>query len=529
MVRIVPRTLSAALLLLGLLPAAPAAARPSAAAGACPQVHFFGLRGSGESRQTMGPSVADTFNRFRNKLVGKKVTVGVPEPIEYSAVALLKKDGWPSVPGWLKLPGSMAEGAAMLRHQLEVQVRKCPEQEFVIAGYSQGAGAVRLALAKMTLKDPPAFRKNIKAILLYADPFYNPEDRFAVHAASTTQDSEVRGLLFRLVKLAQNGSVAIAPAIFPETLLLVGQTMPSWIPHARSYCHRGDIVCAATVEQTKALVTGSPVNGITIHEKAYLSTYPEAASTWLAGLFKAKLPDLVPARPVVQPKGAICAGSSPDIRVTVANKGGVDSGDFGIRWSADGRTVTVGQPNVAAGRKVTRKYTWGKITEGAHELVVNVDPKNAVAESAETNNATRISLTATSCAKKDFTVRVQAAKGWQDSGIDIKGKFNISDLGENTWSVDHVNHPYVGPNGYPPEQDRLIAPGYKYDSGKPYGYLLGKLVAPDGQEHYFPVGAGGLWQNPFKSPARLHLRINDADRALGDNGGSVLVDVNPWP
>jgi hypothetical protein len=61
----------------------------------------------------------------------------------------------------------------------------------------------------------------------------------------------------------------------------------------------------------------------------------------------------------------------------------------------------------------------------------------------------------------------------------------------------------VGPGGYSPEQDQQIAQGYKYDSTKPYGYLLGKLVAPDGHEYVFGVGEGGLWENLFNAPSYL--------------------------
>ncbi|MFI6908216.1 hypothetical protein ACIBKY_43630 [Nonomuraea sp. NPDC050394] len=122
------------------------------------------------------------------------------------------------------------------------------------------------------------------------------------------------------------------------------------------------------------------------------------------------------------------------------------------------------------------------------------------------------------------TMEVQSAQGWQDTGIDIAGKFNVSDLNEGTWTVDHRNHPYVDAGGYSAADDQRIAQGYKYDAGRPYGYLLGRLG-----QRVFPVGGGGLFEHTGDRPARLYLRINDADQALGDNAGSIKVDINPWP
>ncbi|MFI1036072.1 cutinase family protein, partial [Streptomyces sp. NPDC020951] len=49
----------------------------------------------------------------------------------------------------LKTPDSVAKGAARLQQDLRDRVHACPTQKIVLAGYSQGAWAIRVALDKL--------------------------------------------------------------------------------------------------------------------------------------------------------------------------------------------------------------------------------------------------------------------------------------------------------------------------------------------------------------------------------------------
>jgi PKD repeat protein len=85
-----------------------------------------------------------------------------------------------------------------------------------------------------------------------------------------------------------------------------------------------------------------------------------------------------------------------------------------------------------------------------------------------------------------------------------------------TWSVDALNLPWSGPEGYPIDIDSTIPDGCKYDPSQPYAALLGQV----GGGALFPVGLGGTFV--ADADGALALRINDHDGCLGDNGGTLL-------
>ncbi|GAA0439449.1 hypothetical protein Acor_13990 [Acrocarpospora corrugata] len=188
------------------IPALAAAAPPD-----CPTVHVFAARGSGESAG-MGKAVKTTYDKFRTLMKRKKVTV------DYEALR------YPAVPIWdPTMPASVALGAAELVIRVEQQAAACPEQEFVLAGYSQGAWVIHSALP--LLKDRNAGR--ISALLLYADPLFHLKDKFAYpKGAGGSEDTrKYKGLLNRLYDLKT-------------------ARLPSWVAPARTYCREGDVICS---------------------------------------------------------------------------------------------------------------------------------------------------------------------------------------------------------------------------------------------------------------------------------------------
>ncbi|MFG2873159.1 hypothetical protein [Streptomyces sp. NPDC048338] len=87
-----------------------------------------------------------------------------------------------------------------------------------------------------------------------------------------------------------------------------------------------------------------------------------------------------------------------------------------------------------------------------------------------------------------------------------------------SWTVDVRNFPMVGPGGYGADIDRKIFQPCKFVAGQAFGELLGR-IGESGTA--FSVGAGGMLTAP--DSGTLFLRINDADRCLGDNDGSITV------
>jgi hypothetical protein len=120
------------------------------------------------------------------------------------------------------------------------------------------------------------------------------------------------------------------------------------------------------------------------------------------------------------------------------------------------------------------------------------------------------------------TYTVSSTQGWQDTGIVIPvgGEFRI-DYSYGTWTVDYHNFPEVDAGGYPSNMDVSIYQPCKYVSDRPYGYLLGR----GGGLGLMRVGNGGTIYRDTVEDVHLSLRINDIDRCLGDNAGSVTVTV----
>jgi hypothetical protein len=130
------------------------------------------------------------------------------------------------------------------------------------------------------------------------------------------------------------------------------------------------------------------------------------------------------------------------------------------------------------------------------------------------------------------TVAVSAKTGWQSTNIYLTdGEKFIVRYVSGTWTVDHRNFPYVSPAGYTNSVDAQIYQPCKYDTGRNYGVLLG-VVGSKG--HEFPIGEGGQFAAVAPSHyyqgggngGYLYLRINDDDACLGDNAGSVTMQVS---
>ncbi|MEP0855822.1 alpha/beta hydrolase [Trichocoleus sp. DQ-U1] len=112
-------------------------------------------------------------------------------------------------------------------------------------------------------------------------------------------------------------------------------------------------------------------------------------------------------------------------------------------------------------------------------------------------------------------VSVDSRSGWQH--FNLPGSFTRVASISGGWSVDTQNYASVGSSGHSGRDAEALAPynQYKFDQRFPFGALL------------MGSGQGTLWiQNPLSfngSFGAVDMRINDADNALGDNGGSLQV------
>ncbi|XZN89009.1 MAG: hypothetical protein ACM65M_15100 [Microcoleus sp.] len=113
---------------------------------------------------------------------------------------------------------------------------------------------------------------------------------------------------------------------------------------------------------------------------------------------------------------------------------------------------------------------------------------------------------------------VDARKGWQS--FTLPGRFTQVVSISGSWSVDDRNYKRIGPEGHSGEAAKRLEPynQYKYTQTYPFGVLL--VGVPGDWETAIPRP---IWPLPKAVSQRVMMRINDADNALGDNAGSLLV------
>lgn len=124
--------------------------------------------------------------------------------------------------------------------------------------------------------------------------------------------------------------------------------------------------------------------------------------------------------------------------------------------------------------------------------------------------------TFTSTTMDQKTLEVSSRMGWQTL-VFKKPVVRISGV-TGSWSVDDNEHKRVGPEGHRGKSASILSRWdyYKFDKQYPFGALL---VEIDGDD-YVPVTGPMEFKKPVRS---IRARINDADSALGDNGGSLLI------
>jgi hypothetical protein len=114
---------------------------------------------------------------------------------------------------------------------------------------------------------------------------------------------------------------------------------------------------------------------------------------------------------------------------------------------------------------------------------------------------------------------IDSSRGWQRIPVTVtEGERFFVFYVSGSWTVDHRNFARVGAEGYPEQTDSAIYQPCKLDRDEPFGELMGR-VGERGEP--FPIGSGGDFTGRDTGP--MFLRINDHDRCLKDNDGSLNV------
>jgi hypothetical protein len=116
---------------------------------------------------------------------------------------------------------------------------------------------------------------------------------------------------------------------------------------------------------------------------------------------------------------------------------------------------------------------------------------------------------------------VSATQGWQQTPITFtQGEAFTITYASGQWTVDSRNWPYVGNDGYDQATDhRILAvgPACKFVGFEPFGTLL--------WTNYGHPDRAVMGGHMAGSSGPLSFRINDVDGCLGDNAGSIRVDI----
>jgi uncharacterized protein YvpB len=95
----------------------------------------------------------------------------------------------------------------------------------------------------------------------------------------------------------------------------------------------------------------------------------------------------------IQPFQPLLANSNPTFRATIRNNGSAASGNFNIRWIADGKVFDGGHASILAGTVDTHDHIWNNITVGKHTLTFIANFDHTIAETTTRNNQTTLTFT----------------------------------------------------------------------------------------------------------------------------------------
>lgn len=116
---------------------------------------------------------------------------------------------------YLVAPG---QGASRVVSHLRERAARCPNEKYVLTGYSKGAMVHVLAMRQI----PASIEPRVRAVVLFGNPFHDP-----------LSPANAPGL---------GNNSPLAPGIVP------GISIPaSWRAKTRDYCNQGDPICGSGI------------------------------------------------------------------------------------------------------------------------------------------------------------------------------------------------------------------------------------------------------------------------------------------
>ena len=202
-----------------------ASAKTASAATACVPTMLIGVHGTGEETGVIGNELSYLYNQVEpNTGLPEQGLIGWHDDSDL-LVELAESVSDPGLlPGTVaRLQAAINAGAADLYNQVSSEARQCPNEHFVVAGFSQGASVVG-----EFARSHPELAGRVSGIILWADPDFPGNDPMASGAAvggGPVSTSGWEGILNQYNHAEQ--------LRFPS----------AWSGRLRSYCTTQDPVC----------------------------------------------------------------------------------------------------------------------------------------------------------------------------------------------------------------------------------------------------------------------------------------------
>jgi hypothetical protein len=200
----------------------------------CATALFFGVRGSGEAPQAgekysatesanMGSRVPGAFFAFREQLEKQQPGATVSDlGIRYPALPVPGIWGVIFGNAFNEYEDSFWEGAGNIAEGVREAAEACPKEKIVLAGYSQGALSIHLAITDLM---GSAELSHVSGVVMVADPENRGDDSNTEKTGGAKTNAD--GLY---TKVFGHGLTAVTPTALHG--------------HAIEICHNHDIVCA---------------------------------------------------------------------------------------------------------------------------------------------------------------------------------------------------------------------------------------------------------------------------------------------
>jgi hypothetical protein len=223
----------------------------------------------------------------------------------------------------------VASNTSLLKSTVKPYTSTCQNTKFIIAGYSQGAAIVRLAVEKLSAKSDFNFIKNIQSVVFIADPLMTTSDsRLAIDSNEKRWSLQKDACGLARIIVTGSGWISIASQLILKSIegyLGVGTclqnlldkkkdctavgilSLRTWVESPKStedlakitgipskkfinVCYNGDLVCAPLGDRGKPLsgankaldkILDVKINGMKYHSSYKAENIQDVISKWM--------------------------------------------------------------------------------------------------------------------------------------------------------------------------------------------------------------------------------------------------------